>query len=246
MSELSDACGARDRGRELVPGSLRGYRTWWRVGRRARVPEGMLPLTAVTRRHILWSPALSADCTEGKAAVSGAPPVDVAERHRAPAAWCECGIYGWYDPDDTAMLDPGALGVFGVIQASGLVLMGDSGFRAEHAQIIAVVTRNRRVAAACEAAGIAVYRRRRDLLREYPPDDVSALVDREPPPREQHRAPSASRSARGLGMALWCAVWGRAFVVALIAIALPVAVAVFTAVAAELALILVILTRLRR
>jgi hypothetical protein len=206
----------------------------------------MLPLTAVTRRHILWSPTFSADCTEGKAGASGGSPVDGADEHRAPAAWCECGIYGWYDPDDTSMLDPGAFGVFGVIQASGLVLMGNSGFRAERAQIIAVVTRNGRVATACEAAGIAVYRRRRDLLRDYPPDDVSALVDRSDSEREQRRAPSASRSARGLGIALWCAVWGRALVVALIAIALPVAVAVFTAVAAELALILVILTRLRR
>ncbi len=245
MSELSDACGGRDHGRPLVPGSLRGYRTWQRVGRRTHVPDGMLPLTAVTRRHILWGPTLSADCTEADA-IPGGSRSDVAAEHRSPAAGCDCGIYGWYDPHDTALLDPGAFGVFGVIQASGLVLMGDSGFRAERAQIIAVVTRNRRVATACEAAGIAVYRRRRDLLRDYAPDDVSGLVDRTASAPERRRALSATRSARGFGVALWCAVWGRAAVVALIAIALPVTIAVFTAVVAELALILVIVARLRR
>ena len=93
------------------------------------------------RRSAAWAPSLRADCTETDDAVPGASPVDVAEEHRSPAPWCECGIYGWYQPNDTAMLDPGPFGVFGVIQASGLVLMGDSGFRAERAEIVAVVTR---------------------------------------------------------------------------------------------------------
>jgi hypothetical protein len=61
----------------------------------------------------------------------------------------------------------------GAIQASGLILMGEPGFRAERARIAAVVTRNRRMAAACTQAGIAVYRRRRYLLRDYPPEDLS-------------------------------------------------------------------------
>ena len=250
MSEMSEACGGRgrDHGRQLVPGSLRGYRTWRLVGRRARVPDGMLPLTAVTRRHVLWAPTLSADCTESDVAIPGASRVDVADEHRSPAAWCECGIYAWYAPDDTAVLDPGIFGVFGVIQASGLILMGDCGFRAERAQIVAVVTRNHRVAAACEEAGIAVYRHRRDLLRDYPPDDVSALVGDAPSAAEpeRHPASSATRSPRGFGLALCCAVWARAALVAIVAVVLPLAVAVFTAVVAELALILVIATRLRR
>ena len=51
--------------------------------------------------------------------------------------------------------------------------MGERGFRAERARIAAVVTRNRRIAAACTWASIAVYRRRRYLLRDYPPEDLS-------------------------------------------------------------------------
>jgi hypothetical protein len=41
---------------------------------------------------------------------------------------------------------------------------------------MAIVTRNRRVAAACTEAGIAVYRHRRDLLRDHPPNDVGTLL----------------------------------------------------------------------
>src|SRR5262249_61774805 len=49
-------------------------------------------------------------------------------------------------------------------------------YRAERARISAVVTRNRRLAAACAAAGVTVYGRRHDLLRDYPPDDLSGLL----------------------------------------------------------------------
>jgi hypothetical protein len=101
----------------------------------------------------------------------------IIEPHESPAAWCQCGIYAWYEPYDAAMLDAGVFGVFGVIQASGLVLVGDRGFRAQRATIVAVVSRRRHVVEACEAEGIKVYRRRKDLLRDYPPDDVSSLIE---------------------------------------------------------------------
>jgi hypothetical protein len=76
--------------------------------------------------------------------------------------------------------------VFGAVEASGLVLMGTRGFRAECARISAVATRNRRLAAACADAGIPVYRRRRDLVAAHPPDDVSTLVGA-PPARSRQR-----------------------------------------------------------
>ena len=126
--------------------------------------------------------------------------------------------------------------------------MGDRGFRAEHAQIVAVVTWNKRVAAACAEAGIAVYRRRRDLLRDYPPEDLSALLD------DGHDVPTQSapsRRARALsnhvlGLVLFSVFWARAAFVAIVAVALPVAAAVVTAVAMELGLLVLIVARLRR
>jgi hypothetical protein len=246
MSELSQAFGGGDHGRQLVPGSLRGYRTWRRLGRRSGVARGLLPLTAVTRRHVVWSPTLSAECTEPDIALHGMTRAREPEEHRSPAAWCQCGIYAWYAPDDTAVLDAGIFGVFGAIQASGLILMGDRGFRAERAQVVAIVTRNRRLAAACTDAGIKVYRRRRDLLKDYPPEDLSALLGDDTNEPRPSPAPSPPTSPRGFGLALCLAVWARAALVALVAVIMPIAVAIFTAIAAEFALIFLIGSRLRR
>lgn len=162
MSTVADSCGAGDLGRPLVVGTLRGYRTW-RSGRTN--PDGLLPLTAVTRREIPWGVVTTAVC---------AAPTDAVEhQHAAPADGCACGIYGWYRPDDTAILPSS---VFGVVEASGRVLLGDRGFRAERARIRAVVTRRRRIATACRAAGIEVYSRKRDLIAAWPPEDITGLV----------------------------------------------------------------------
>jgi hypothetical protein len=116
MSQISDACGGGDGARALVPGTLRGYRTW-RLLRRA--PEdGALPLTSVTR-GVRWAPTLTAECAPLEPGVDGLP--EGAGAHRAPTAGCRCGIYGWYDPHDADIL---RARVFGVVQASGLVVMG--------------------------------------------------------------------------------------------------------------------------
>jgi hypothetical protein len=105
--------------------------------------------------------------------------------HKAPFVGCRCGIYAWYQPDDTGILHAG---VFGAVEASGVILLGDRGFRAERARVVAIVTRSRRVGTACADAGIAVYRHRRDLLRDHPPHDVGSLLadpaDREPEMKE--------------------------------------------------------------
>ena len=246
MSEITRAFGG-DHGRQLVPGSLRGYRSWRRIGRRTQVPDGMLPMAAVTRTSVLWAPTLHAECTEPDLANFSPERRRLTDDHRSPAPSCECGIYAWYRPDDSLAMDAGVFGAFGVIQASGLVLMGDHGFRAEHAQVVAVVTWNKRLAAACEAAGIAVYRRRRDLLRDYPPEDLSALLDDVPAPDESapRWGPTAAQN-RVFGLVLCSVVWARAAFVAIVAVALPVTVAVVTAVVAEIAFLFLIVARLRR
>jgi hypothetical protein len=175
VSDPSAAFGGGAHGRSLVPGSLRGYRTWRRLGRRAHLDDGMLPLTAITRRYVTWGRSMRAQCSNPDVAPRTLRP-HIVGPHESPAAWCQCGIYAWYEPYDAALLDAGLLGVFGVIQATGLVLVGESGFRAAQAEIVAVVARKRHIVEACEAAGIVVYRRRKDLLRDYPPEDVSALI----------------------------------------------------------------------
>jgi hypothetical protein len=238
MSHISDVCGGGDAGRPLVPGSLRGYRTWRPLDRRSQPRDGLLPLTSVSRRRVVWGRTLAARCEPFDPA--DAAPSD--DEHRAPHDGCTCGIYGWYDPNDTGMV---SARVFGVIEASGRVLMGERGFRAERATLAAVVTRNRRVAAACEQAGIAVYRRRRHLLRAYPPEDLSALLgpDHRPPPRAV--MPPVPWTA-GFDGVVFLAVWARAAVIAVALVTLPTAPGVVAALAAQVALLGLIVTRIRR
>ena len=202
MSEIAGACGGGDACRPLVPGSLRGYRTWQPAHRHERAPDGVLPLTSVTRPNVVWTPTLTARCVPRDTGCPSPGPSTLPADHGAPQPGCNCGIYGWYGPDDTGMLDAR---IFGTIQASGLILMGEHGFRAERARITAVVTRNRRVAAACTQAGIAVYRRRRDLLGDYPPEDLSSLLG------DQYRCHPAAWWVRWLAsvnQALSFAAWG--------------------------------------
>jgi hypothetical protein len=256
VSEISRACGGGDAGRSLVPGALRGYRTWRPARRSMPIPAGLLPITSVSRRRILWSPRLTARCTPPDPGRSPAGELAPVDDHDAPHAGCDCGIYAWYAPDDTRIMHAA---VFGVVEATGLVLLGDRGFRAQQARVVAVVTRNRRVAAACTEAGIAVYRRRRHLVRDFPPDDLRPILG-DPEGEADGEAPAdgdAEGGAAGTGRArrdrtfdkfdrtLVLAVWGRTALVAFAIAALPAAVGLAAVAVAELALIALVASRLR-
>jgi hypothetical protein len=132
-------------------------------------------LTSVTGRHIVWATTQRARCVPRDTAGSGRRPrrcqTTTRRRGQGATAASTGGMRRM-----TRHLDAS---VFGAIEASGRVLMGERG-SVRKSRITAVVTRNRRVAAACTQAGIAVYRRRRDLLRDHPPDDLSALLGDRP------------------------------------------------------------------
>lgn len=239
MSQISGMCGGDD-GRPLVAGSLRGYRTW-RLQRRGSSACGdSLPLTSVTRR-VAWGPTLTACCSPDVMAHPAAGPATFLGDHAAPAAGCRCGIYAWYEPTDTGML---RAGVFGVVEASGLVLMGERGFRAERARIVAVVSRNRRLTAACEHAGIAVYRRRRDLVRDCPPEDLSALLG-DPLDREQPAPSPRPPSLSGVDRLVLMAACGRVALIAAALAVLPTGPAVLAAIVAQVALLGLVAARIR-
>ena len=238
MTLISDVCGGGDAGRALVPGSLRGYRTWRLLSRRAsaQLPDGTLPLTSVTRRNVRWERTLTARCEPPGPGTAGPLPSAPEGGHRAPEAGCVCGIYGWYDPTDTYMT---SARVFGVVEASGLVIMGEQGFRAQRVTIAAVVTRNRRAAAACERAGIAVYRRRRDLVEDYPPDDLSSLLGDPPAPGSP-----ALPAPRNFDYFVLCTIWARTALIAGALVALPTEAALVTAAAAQAAATGLVVSRL--
>jgi hypothetical protein len=215
--------------RALVPGSLRGYRTWRLLSRRVALPEDALPLRSVTRL-VVWPPTLEARCASPDLEQDARVASSAARgSHPSPARRCDCGIYAWYDPHDTALLPAR---VFGAVEASGLVLMGDRGFRAERARISAVVTRNRRLAAACEAASIGVYRRRSALLRDYPADDVSGLLSANSKP-EPRSNPVSRRGPDRFDRLVCAAVWSRAALLAFAATSLPTSALVAGAIVTE-------------
>ena len=104
--------------------------------------------------------------------------------HTAPKATCSCGLHAWYDVADAhAHALTGE--VTAVVRASGTVLLGDHGWRAENAEIVAVALPSRRtstdarrdrVRAIVEAAypGVPLVEESGLALR-YPRDDLSAL-----------------------------------------------------------------------
>jgi hypothetical protein len=221
--------------RDLVAGTLRGYRSWRLVPRGVPLEPGVLPLSSMTRPQITWPPELSASCTSPMFGPMGQLQPRSEPAHRAPDRDCHCGIYAWYSPADARTF---SAEVFGVVQASGLVMLGTSGFRAERAQIAAIATRNRRLAQACNDAGIPVYRRRRDLIADHPPDDVATLVGDVAPPRNWH--------PRAFAMVICLSVWMRAAILIAAAGLLPPAAVIASIVVSEVAILAVVLRQLGR
>ena len=105
--------------------------------------------------------------------------------HAAPKEGCTCGLHGWYDVADArAHALPGE--VTAVVRASGRVLLGEHGWRAEKAEIVAVALPSRRTAtrarrdrvrAVVEATypGVEVVEDVAELAARHPRDDLSAL-----------------------------------------------------------------------
>ena len=149
----------------LVPGELRGYRRF------SLAEDGLRPPVHVGAGPWGW-PIEQARCA-------------VDDAHVPPARECGCGLYGWYHPSHTG-LGTGWGDVTAVVAARGRIVLGDTGFRAAAARVLAVslprrARLSRRRRRHCERLlaerypGVCVYRSRRRMLRRHPPEDLSAL-----------------------------------------------------------------------
>jgi hypothetical protein len=169
----------------LVPGELRGFRQF------SLKADGLYPLVHTSCGP--WDGRLQrAVCATGA-------------HHASPATSCLCGLYAWYQPGSaTVSLGP----VSAVVAARGRCVLGDRGFRAASARIEAVslpaAVRWHPAAAARARTMLAqrypqtrVYPSTRRMLRDHPPQDVSALGVN--PPRDR------SRGYRAAAAALWVA-----------------------------------------
>lgn len=144
MSEFSD--------RPLVAGSLIGTRSF-RVDKLGR-------LTGVTHREV-WRPGLNvAECRKGQGSLgaymsggtfyytfstTAAPKITLPtepkseneEPHQVASLDCACGFYAYTDDEANPHHEDG--NVLAVVEASGVATVGTRGFRAEKAEIVALI-----------------------------------------------------------------------------------------------------------
>lgn len=171
---------------ELVPGFLRGYRCWYwaqmghAVMARVGPPPGALSSVA---QNYLWNPyehpghRLTARCFR---------PAQDHHLSEAPKWGCGCGFYATYAGFPTDYIGS----IEGSIKAEGRIIMGQRGFRAQHATIEALCFGEvglggiLRIAIAkylTEAFEVPFFDNRRELLEAFPPQDVSHLIGAESP-----------------------------------------------------------------
>lgn len=162
-------------GNIVVPGFLRGYRCW-------RLDASELELYPL---HVNLGPwrecKLRAYCSSDP-------------NHPAPQASCSCGIYATYESEGYSYqlpnfwsyyVGPGAHIVHGSIKAAGRIILGDSGFRAERAEVEALWGPGaRRIARVYE---IPWFLTRRKFLKHFPPHDVSGLLEENPDEHAIHQ-----------------------------------------------------------
>lgn len=111
------------------------------------------------------------------------------KEHKSPDVDCTCGIYAHYLPMESYSIGPAA--VLGVVEASGKIVMGTKGFRAEKMKILALAgigTTNKWfefietfdacipvLEKYCEPLGIDMFTDVREMKAKYPQTDLSAL-----------------------------------------------------------------------
>lgn len=130
------------------------------------------------------------------------------EPHSAPDAGCRCGFYGFYTPElafneESYGLESKRGLIFGVVEFSGRIIMGNRGFRAERAELIAVEDRYADTYVSEEGAlpTKALHENlvlpedveklsREVLIEKYPPVDLDELFENLGIEREAPEPPS--------------------------------------------------------
>lgn len=158
---------------ELFPGTLRGYR-YWRVNRYC---EDWTPLTGVSVESFTWKPRDNhARCVylDNNGAVH--PVHSENSESDIPNTMCQCGFYAWYEPQGAIQNHGNAcMGldgdiVLGVIEASGLIIPGSKGFRAEKADVVALMPGKMQITGYSDVSLLSSVD---DLIQKYPPQEVT-------------------------------------------------------------------------
>lgn len=134
----------------MVPGTLRGYREW------VPTPNG---LQAVNFPFI-WEPGVNtAQCARRDGP--------------APRAKCTCGFYARHTPFSPSFYTA----IAGVIKASGRVILGTAGFRAQYAEIEALYfPPGWGTPTMLDQYNVPIYRDFDAMVQDFPPISVQHLL----------------------------------------------------------------------
>ncbi len=171
----------------LVPQFLRGYRGWLV----SRYNDSEYQLRAITHRRYVW--------VRGQQVAECARSVD---HGKTPEPTCECGFYasytssgynehimGYPSPHNNWLPPASLVLIHGAIRATGRVVMGTRGFRAEKAEpeafCLAPIGGNVHVLPGAAAVlaeeilkpfDVPLFSRMEDLEDAFPASDVSELI----------------------------------------------------------------------
>jgi len=168
-------------GELTVPGEVTGYRAW-----RPVLGETVPALSAYTNDY-RWQPGKNtASCNSGNYYA-------LRKEHNnvSPDKACTCGFYARTEDDQHGY----SLGIDGVIKASGRLILGQTGFRAEFARIVALYKNplwderiGRRsinegyaenwdelLSATSERYAIPIFQSFKEASEAFPPEDLSAF-----------------------------------------------------------------------
>ena len=152
----------------MVPGTLRGYREW------IPTPYGLKAVNF----PIIWEPGVNtAQC----AGYRGDPVRYESTTHVAPMGRCTCGFYARHTPFHPSF--PTSVG--GVIKASGRVILGTAGFRAQYAEIEALyfsqgwgtpMMLDQYNVTMLDQYNVPIYREFGAMVLDFPPISVDQLL----------------------------------------------------------------------
>jgi hypothetical protein len=128
----------------------------------------------------IWGAVERARCKNGSD--------DLNVSHRAPVSGCTCGLYAKHTLQDVEQEFDGGGYMFGSIKAHGRIILGDQGFRAEYAEIEALLWYGPPIRYVDPAGDLVTalnsvpfYTDRRKFLKNYPPISVDHLLPEKEP-----------------------------------------------------------------
>lgn len=168
----------------LVPGTLRGYRSWTIDSNGFLHPINPWPNSA-------WTNGINESVCHGDHGRS-----DMDRCGSSPGKNCTCGFYATHIPFYATHIPlPWRGSVIGVIEASGRVIIGTQGFRAQKARIVAVVdpvaqhrwTAHGRAMLLDNYPDVDWFQDPERMWEKYPPQDLSEIVDLQAMKEEEDR-----------------------------------------------------------